>query len=289
MTTDAASLASRDWTEDYVGANGIRQHFWRTGGDGPVVIALPGFQEIGLTLARVARMLAPKFDVIMVDFRGQGRTELGDQLYSQALLTRDVAALLRALAVQRVSLLGFSNGAGVAAEFAATLPEMTACAVLEDPPRNVERTTGLGDSPQYRAWHEQWMGWLARFQAMSLDEQIEAVRQQVPGGASSWPNEELVAFAQSYAQLDPELVRDPGKLWSVRNRSIATLLPAISAPVLLMESTKAMPGPAPTPPTQVEVPANVTHVSFDTGHFIRRESFDRYMALVQPFLRRHAR
>jgi len=29
----------------------------------------------------------------------------------------------------------------------------------------------------------------------------------------------------------------------------------------------------------------VTHVEFDTGHFIRREQFDRYMALVDTFLR----
>lgn len=288
MITEA-SLASHDWSDGYTQANGIRQHFWRTGGTGPVVVALPGFQEIGLTWARVAKILAPDFDVLMVDFRGHGRTELGHELYSQALLTRDVAELVRALAIERVSVLGFSNGAGVAAELAAMHPEMIACVVLEDPPRNVERNTGLADSPQYKAWHERWMAWLERFQAMSVDEQITAVRQQIPGDASAWPNEEIVAFAESYAQLNPALVRDTGKLWAVKNRSTARLLDEIRAPVLLMESTKAMPGPAPTAPTQSEVPANVTRVAFDTGHFIRREQFDRYMSLVQPFLQQHAR
>jgi len=125
------SLTDSTWTERLVTANGIRQHVWRTGGNRPPVICLPGFSEIGLTYARVARALADRFDVIMVDFRGQGRTEVGD-VYDQDTLTRDVAALIAALGLDRVAVLGFSNGGGVAAQLGAEHPDRVRCLVLED-------------------------------------------------------------------------------------------------------------------------------------------------------------
>ena len=146
-------IIDRGWREVYVQANGVRQHIWRTGGRGPVVVMLPGFQEIGLTWARVAKRVEDELDAIMVDFRGQGRTERGSVGYSQALLVEDVAALLHELGISRACAIGFSNGAGVAAELAATHRELVVCVVLEDPPRNTGRTSAMGESPQYRAWH----------------------------------------------------------------------------------------------------------------------------------------
>ena len=113
------------------------------------------------------------------------------------------------------------------------------------------------------------------------------VTSQIPGGGSAWPNDELVPFAESYAQLDVELVREPGTLWKVANRSVADLLAEIRCPILLIESTKPMPGapPSTAPAAAAAPPPNVTRVAFDTSHFVRREQFDAYMAVVVPFLR----
>ena len=110
---------------------------------------------------------------------------------------------------------------------------------------------------------------------------------QIPHGGARWPNEELIAFAESYAQLDIDFVRDPAALWRVVNRPVDSLLGEIRCPTLLLESTVRMPGvpPVPGPSERPPIPPNVTHVEFDTGHFIRREQFDRYMALVDTFLR----
>jgi pimeloyl-ACP methyl ester carboxylesterase len=285
------ALVGPAWREQYVHANGVRQHIWRTGGDGPAVVALPGFQEIGLTWARAAKRLEQEFDVIMVDFRGQGRTELGAETYSQALLTRDIAALVDALGLTRVSLLGFSNGAGVAAELAATHPEAVRCVVLEDPPRNAGRMTAMADSSEYRAWHAQWLAWLEQFKTLSVGEQLATIVAQIPGGQAAWDGDDLVAFAESYAQLDVELVRDPGPIWAVANRSVATLLDEIRCPVLLTESTRPMPGAAASTVSQPVLldASRVTRVGFETGHFIRREQFDAFMALVEPFLGEYGR
>jgi hypothetical protein len=58
----------------------------------------------------------------------------------------------------------------------------------------------------------------------------------------------------------------------------------------MLESTKRMPGvpPASESSARPPLPSNMTRVELDTSHFIRREQFDRYMALVEPFLRAHA-
>lgn len=284
------ALIGATWREHYVHANGVRQHIWRTGGGGPVVVALPGFQEIGLTWARVARRLEHVFDLIMVDFRAQGRTERGTAAYSQALLVDDVAALLDGLGVTHASVLGFSNGAGVAAELAATHGALVACAVLEDPPRNSGRPAAMTESPQYRAWHATWLEWIDHFQSLPADEQVGEIQSRIPTGGTGWPNDEIIAFAESYAQLDVELVRDPGPLWQVANRSTTTLLAEITCPVLLMESGRPISGAPPSSlPPAANTPPNVTRIKFETGHFIRREQFDRYMAFVEAFLREHAR
>jgi len=286
-TRPITTIISPGWREQHVDANGVRQHIWRTGGGETPLVALPGFQEIGLTWARVAKRLERDFDIIMVDFRGQGRTERGTATYSQALLVQDVVALLSELDLDRVSVIGFSNGAGVAAELAATHPSLIARAVLEDPPRDPARTAGLADSPQYQAWHVRWLEWLGRFQGADPVEQVAMIGSQIPHGGARWPNEELIAFAESYAQLDIDFVRDPAALWRVVNRPVDSLLGEIRCPTLLLESMVRMPGVPPVPGSSERppIPSNVTHVEFDTGHFIRREQFDRYMALVDTFLR----
>jgi len=47
----------------------------------------------------------------MVDARGHGRSSGPETGYSQALLTEDVAGLIRELGLQHPSLFGYSNGA----------------------------------------------------------------------------------------------------------------------------------------------------------------------------------
>jgi pimeloyl-ACP methyl ester carboxylesterase len=149
----------------------------------------------------------------------------------------------------------------------------------------------MGESPQYRAWHASWLAWLDRFQSLSPGEQVAEVATQIPPGGGPWPNDELVAFAESYAQLDVELVRDPAALWRVANRPTTKLLEEIRCPVLLVEGTGPMPGGmSSSPPVDAFATLpHVTRVAFDTGHFIRREQFDGYMSLVEPFLRQCAR
>lgn len=270
------------WIERLVPANGIRQHIWRTGGDKPPVVCLPGFSEIGLTWSRTARALADRFDVIMVDFRGQGRTEVGLDGYGQDTLTRDVAALIDALGLDRVAVMGFSNGGGVAAQLGAEHPDRVRCLVLEDPgwgPKIGGKT--MGESPQYRAWYDSHIAWLEAFQRLPADEQEKQIMERLPPGGASWAREDVLGFAESMAQYNLGFAKRGMALWNESDKAVRDLVSAIRAPTLLMVSKAALMPGAPNPiddiRTSVSTRPNVTLMEFETGHFIRREAFDRFI------------
>ncbi len=68
-------LLPEHWSEGDVFANGIRHHYYRTGGEKPALLLLHGFNEYGLTWLRVAKELEQDYDIIMVDARGHGRSD----------------------------------------------------------------------------------------------------------------------------------------------------------------------------------------------------------------------
>ena len=64
------------WQSAYLEANGLRLHYTRTGGDKPPVVLAHGFSDDGLCWTPVAEQLAAAYDVIMVDARGHGCSEV---------------------------------------------------------------------------------------------------------------------------------------------------------------------------------------------------------------------
>src|SRR5262249_59356988 len=127
-------LVPTHWVEGAIEANGIRQHYYQTGGEKPALVLLHGFMESGLCWLRSARALEEEYTVIMPDARGHGRSEGIASGLSMELLVGDVAALTRGLGLERPSLLGFSMGGGTAARVAAAYPELVDAVLLEDAP-----------------------------------------------------------------------------------------------------------------------------------------------------------
>ncbi len=79
-------LLPAHWSEGNVFANGIRHHYYRTGGNKPALLLLHGFNEYGLTWLRVAKELEQDYDIIMVDARGHGRSDGIASGFSNSLL-----------------------------------------------------------------------------------------------------------------------------------------------------------------------------------------------------------
>lgn len=59
------ALIPAHWTEGDVQANGIRQHYYRSGGTKPVLVLLHGFQESALCWLPVARVLEQDYDLVL--------------------------------------------------------------------------------------------------------------------------------------------------------------------------------------------------------------------------------
>jgi pimeloyl-ACP methyl ester carboxylesterase len=68
--------------------------------------------------------LAQSREVIGVDLQGHGRTSLGDRDISLIDMGNDMAGVLKKLGYDKVDVLGYSMGGGVAFQFAAQHPQM---------------------------------------------------------------------------------------------------------------------------------------------------------------------
>lgn len=123
--------------------------FYRTFGDGPPLLVLPGGVGDADATAALAAHLAETFRVIAHDRRGLGRsTADGPRPGCDPLTghTRDAVALLDHLGLDRVAVVGASIGALVALHLLADHPDRVATVVAHEPPM-----TGLVRDPEREA------------------------------------------------------------------------------------------------------------------------------------------
>ena len=122
------------WPDGYITANGIKIHYYRTGGDKPPVVINHGAGDDGLCWTRIAKVLQVDYDVILPDARGHGKSDSGEGDYSTEARLTDLAALLQALDLDHPIIGGHSMGADTCLHFAAAYPERVRAVFLEDPP-----------------------------------------------------------------------------------------------------------------------------------------------------------
>ncbi|MBN1845179.1 MAG: alpha/beta hydrolase [Sedimentisphaerales bacterium] len=122
------------WESASLTSNGIRLHYWRTGGASkPVMIMAHGITDYGLSWSSLAARFEAEYDVIMYDARGHGFSEKPDGPYDLASQVEDMVGLIQALDIDKPILVGHSLGSATAALAAATYPEMPRAVILEDP------------------------------------------------------------------------------------------------------------------------------------------------------------
>ena len=85
------------WPEADILSNGIRLHYYRTGGDKPPVVLCHGWSDYGLSWSVIARALEPDYDVIMVDARGHGLSDAPESGYASEDHAADIAGVIQAL------------------------------------------------------------------------------------------------------------------------------------------------------------------------------------------------
>ena len=108
--------------------NGIAMHYALFGeetGEPPILLIHGGLAHADLWAAQVADLMADH-RVIVADTRGHGRSTNDGSPYGYDLLARDYLALLDALDVDRVHLVGWSDGANIGFALSQIAPDRLA-------------------------------------------------------------------------------------------------------------------------------------------------------------------
>jgi pimeloyl-ACP methyl ester carboxylesterase len=282
------ALVPPDWSEGDVSANGIRQHYYRTGAGGgkPPLLLLHGILAGGLTWLRVAKALASDYDVVMLDARDHGRSEhVGAASFSYPILAEDAAAAIRVLGLERPAILGHSMGGATAALLAARYPDLPRAVILEDAAwSDTSGMRRIGEADAYRAWLASYVAYLERLRTLPHAERLVAALAQLPPGTPDvWPEEEYVPWVEAQAQLDLDLVRGGTTLWSTMGLEppLAALADTITCPMLLLSGASTRTISAGIAAEH----ANVRHVAIeDAGHLVHLDQLDRFLAVVRAFL-----
>ncbi len=266
-----------EWFSGEVIANGIRIHYYRTGGDKPPLVLSHGATDNGLCWGRLGRALEADYDVIMPDARGHGLSDAPESGYDSDTRAADLAGFIVALGLEKPAVGGHSMGAQTTFYLVANYPGLARCAILEDPvfrPRDAQ--TSEADR---EAWAARMGETMAKYRAMSREELIAYCRAEHP----TWSEEELAPWADAKKQVSSRFagVRPAERLawWEV--------LPRLTLPILLIIGDPDKGGIV-TPEVAQEAARlqpnlQVVHLA-GAGHNVRREQFDQFVQAVRRFL-----
>jgi len=260
------------WQSGDITVNGLRLHYTRTGGDKPPVVLAHGFSDDGLCWTPVAELLAAKYDVVMVDARGHGKSDLPKRGAGRGGLGGDLAGVITGLGLKRPAILGHSMGAATALGLAGTHTELARAILLEDPP-----PWWVASPPARHLARSN--DWIIDLKRKTQEELIAHAHTQSP----TWSEVELGPWADSKLRFSIYfLSRGLGKPvdWPAT-------VQRVTCPTLLITADPEKGGlvtPEAAAALQALLPqTRVAHIA-GAGHSIRREQFTRYMEVVESFL-----
>ncbi len=140
-----ASASAQAPQSRFATVNGIRMHYLIAGKGSPIVL-LHGYAETSHMWRPLIAKLAATHTVIAPDLRGFGDTDAPAEGYTKAAMAQDVHALLQALKIDRIRLVGHDIGLMVAYAYAAQYPAEVERLVLMD-----AFLPGVGD------WKSVWL------------------------------------------------------------------------------------------------------------------------------------
>jgi N-formylmaleamate deformylase len=254
-------------------SNGVRINYYRTGGEKPPIVLLHGITDNGLCWKRIARMLEPFLDVVMIDARGHGLSDAPPSGYSYEHMAGDVTALIEQLGLSVPVIIGHSMGASTAAVLAARYPELVKSILLEDPPWKADEQS---DAERLR-WGEQLRGNIAAFHKRTDAELIALCEQIHPG----WHTDDVDEWARAKKQVRAEI----SQISAQSRPRWQDLIREIRCPMLLITSNR---GGIVSPEVAAEVEQTARKCFVveipNAGHNIRRKQFATYVNTIRSFL-----
>jgi N-formylmaleamate deformylase len=262
------------WERGDLRVNGVRLRYYRGGGGAPVVL-VHGLTDRASYWDRLARALAEDYAVVLYDSRGHGESDPSPGGYTLATLAADLLALGRALGLERPAVIGHSMGGSTAALAAAETPGMFRRVVLEDP---VWSST-VRQPSDLEATRDGWRADLLALKQLDRETLMARVRGESPG----WADEDYHAWVDSKAAVLPEAL----DVMPAFARDWLGDARRIDCPLLVLtgepERGAIVDLAAERMLRDAQPQAAVVRLS-GTGHQVRRERFDAYLAAVRSFL-----
>lgn len=256
-----------------VDSNGYRAHVDEFGSGSPIVL-VHGLGGTGAEIwKRQISVLATEFRVIVYDLRGSGRSQVTPGPYTIDLLTEDLRALVEALDLGRVVLVGHSMGGSIALSYAARYPADVSALV------GVGAPTTLPDQARE--------GLAARAAAVEAGGMSEVAVTVATNGVSPTFREES---PEEFEQLVAMLSRNDARGYAAQCRALVDLdlcgrLGEIAAPVLLVSGDRdGVSPPSATAANAALVPAGRYELVEDCGHILTWEKPEDLMRVAVPFL-----
>ncbi|MCJ7626164.1 MAG: alpha/beta hydrolase [Anaerolineaceae bacterium] len=268
---DIENLTSGD-----ISVNGLKIHYYRTGGDKPALVLLHGITDSGQCWPRMVQHLGDDFDMVMVDARGHGLSDAPDRGYGFQEQAGDVVGVVEALKLHRPVLVGHSMGAMTAIGVAACSPGLISALILEDPPLSTQEQIPVEET---RSWMEEARIRIRRERGQALSELVANRRVESP----NWSEDELIPWAEAKQQVIPDVADIAFSLQLPWRSSFRR----IDCPILLLTADHSA-GALITPEIADEAASlwsdgRVVNIQ-DAGHNIRRDQFKNYLAAVSGFL-----
>lgn len=100
--------------------------FYQKGGAGLPLLFLHGNGEDSSIFKRQLEDFKANYTLLAMDTRGQGRSDLGEGVLSFEAISQDILALLTDQDIEKITIIGYSDGGNIALYFASHYPERVA-------------------------------------------------------------------------------------------------------------------------------------------------------------------
>ena len=261
------------WTEGYVLANGIRIHYWRTGGAKPTLVMAHGSSDDGLCWTNLAREFQDQYDIVMFDARGHGLSDPPSPSDPPDVQVEDLAGLIKELKLTRPILMGHSMGSSAVARFAAKYPDVPRAVILEDPGLVRPATPVAGAAAQTP---EQRRASILTRNNTTEEELVAGCMKNSP----KWGRSECEFWAPSKRRHHPATVASiPSAL-----PPVSELFPKITAPTLILKADAQ--GDLRKQNEEVArrlTRGKIVHIE-GAGHNVRRENKTQTIEVMKAFL-----
>lgn len=224
----------------FVDVNGLNLHYLDHGTEAkPALVCIHGLTGNAHNFDALAPHLTAAYHVLTIDVRGRGDSGWGPAgEYTPQNYMADLAGLLDALAIRRVTLIGTSMGGMISMVFAGGYPQRVERVVLNDigpdiDPAGITRIQGyVGSAPsefsnlnEVAAYYRETYSPLRRLTESQQLEWVKWTVKSAPGGKLVW-------------KMDPE-IRRPARGSAARPIDMWTPFARIEAPILVVRGAES--------------------------------------------------